>query len=215
MKLTPETELPTDEITASRMRLTAQAKALIAVGVDPLGIVADIDDATQPGALDQWAREIRADERQQAADRLRDNTPTITAYLDNADPADLIEFIANLLELPTNTDLQQTNTPSDRDHQAIRDLHNPAHRPQPTDTGKTNTDHQRITEMWAWVADDDTGEGVTGFKAADGTWMPLVGADPDRARSLRPIAEDIAKLTGRPVTLLRFTDRTDVETITR
>lgn len=73
----------------------------------------------------------------------------------------------------------------------------------------------RIAELWAWVsvenAPDD--EGVCGFLAPDGTWMPLVGADRKRIESLRPMARLIAEKSGKPVRLVRFSARTDVEVL--
>ena len=42
-------------------------------------------------------------------------------------------------------------------------------------------------------------------------WMPLVGADMARVESLRPIAEDIAKVTGKTVKLIVFETRKELE----
>lgn len=71
----------------------------------------------------------------------------------------------------------------------------------------------RITEMYAFlVADDDGGEGVPAFEH-DGVMMPLVAADSARVASLRQVAHGIARNSGRPVTLARFSTREDLETI--
>lgn len=74
-----------------------------------------------------------------------------------------------------------------------------------------------IDEMWAWLAVDprDDTEGVMGFRAPTGQWMPMVGADADRAESLRPIVLEILRLAGGEARLVRFTTRTDVETVTQ
>ena len=72
----------------------------------------------------------------------------------------------------------------------------------------------RIESMFAFVA-EDTGpddEGVIGTKTPEG-WMPLVGADMARVDSLRPIAEAIARQLGKPVKLLRFGTREELEVI--
>jgi len=43
--------------------------------------------------------------------------------------------------------------------------------------------------------------------------MPLVGADMARVDSLRPIAEAIVRQLGKPVKLLRFGTREELEVI--
>ena len=73
----------------------------------------------------------------------------------------------------------------------------------------------KITEMFAFVA-EDTGpddEGVTGIWMAE-IFLPLIGADMARIDSLRPTAKAIAKQTGKPVKLLRFSQREELEVIT-
>ncbi len=72
----------------------------------------------------------------------------------------------------------------------------------------------KITEMWAWVSvekgEDD--EGVIGWRTGD-FWMPLVGADKARIESLRQFAEMTAQLTNKPVRLVKFSTREDIEVI--
>jgi hypothetical protein len=41
--------------------------------------------------------------------------------------------------------------------------------------------------------------------------VPLIAADPARVESLKPIAAHIAKVSGKPVRLVKFTSREDVE----
>lgn len=43
--------------------------------------------------------------------------------------------------------------------------------------------------------------------------MPLVAADKQRLDQLRPMAQQIANQHGKPITLVRFSQRTDLETI--
>jgi hypothetical protein len=43
--------------------------------------------------------------------------------------------------------------------------------------------------------------------------MPLMGADMKRVESLKPIAQQIADKTRKSVQLVKFTCRTDLETI--
>ena len=70
----------------------------------------------------------------------------------------------------------------------------------------------RIDSLWAFIAADADGEGLTGFMSPSG-WMPMVAADEARVASLRPIAEDIAKASGKEVRLVRFSVRTEIEVI--
>lgn len=64
----------------------------------------------------------------------------------------------------------------------------------------------RITELYAWVV-ADTGpddEGVPAFmEASTGSWLPMMGADIERAESLREHAVGIAKVMGKRVKLVR------------
>lgn len=72
----------------------------------------------------------------------------------------------------------------------------------------------RILSMWAFVAVDEDGtEGVVGATTPLG-FMPLVGADLARIESLKPYAQQVATVSGRPVTLAHFSVRTDQETLT-
>lgn len=70
----------------------------------------------------------------------------------------------------------------------------------------------RIETLWAFVAvHEDGDEGVTGFLAVDGTWMPMVAADRVRVDLLRPMAARIAKESGKPIRLVRLAGRVDEE----
>jgi hypothetical protein len=61
-----------------------------------------------------------------------------------------------------------------------------------------------IQEMFAFVAVDPEGnEGITGMKVGD-TWMPMVGADMDRMKSLWPHAMEMQRTTGTKVKLKKF-----------
>ena len=71
----------------------------------------------------------------------------------------------------------------------------------------------KIDEIFAFVAEDDDGEGITGFLGPDGTWLPMVGADMARVDQLRPIAREIARKSGKRIHLLKFSTRSEVEII--
>ena len=72
----------------------------------------------------------------------------------------------------------------------------------------------KIEQVYAFVAEDSgpDDEGVIGMMTKNG-WLPLVGADMTRVNSLRPIAEDVAHQLGKPVKLLRFGTREELEVI--
>jgi hypothetical protein len=68
-----------------------------------------------------------------------------------------------------------------------------------------------ISEVWAYIVlDDDGTEGIPAFASPMGP-MPMVGADEERMRSLRGIAEGIARDMGKQVTLCRFSVREEIE----
>lgn len=72
----------------------------------------------------------------------------------------------------------------------------------------------KIDEMYAFVVEDSgpDDEGIIGMNTKGG-WMPLVGADMARIESLRPIARNIAYQLGKPVKLLHFDNRKELEVI--
>jgi hypothetical protein len=71
---------------------------------------------------------------------------------------------------------------------------------------------KQITELWAWVVTEaDGGEGVPAIEL-DGVALPLVGADGERMKLLRPYAEQVAG-RGVPVKLMRFSGAEVVETL--
>ncbi len=77
----------------------------------------------------------------------------------------------------------------------------------------------RINELWAFVA-EDTGpddEGVIATSVPMGggrvAHLPLVGADAKRMVSLKGEAQAFADAMGKPVKLLMFSVRHEVETL--
>ncbi len=73
----------------------------------------------------------------------------------------------------------------------------------------------RIIELWAYVVSDadPDDEGVPAWLAPDGFWHPLMGADSERAGSLREQAEELAKAHGKPIRLVRSLGLETVEVI--
>lgn len=71
----------------------------------------------------------------------------------------------------------------------------------------------KVTEVYAFLAvDTDGAEGVPAAELGDMV-MPLIAADADRLESLRPMAQSLASSYGMKITVVRFTNREDVETI--
>jgi hypothetical protein len=71
----------------------------------------------------------------------------------------------------------------------------------------------KIQTIQAFITTNDDGfEIISAFDIA-GYWFPMVAADSKGLTSLRPIAESIAKNTGKPLTLAEFSVRTDLEVI--
>jgi hypothetical protein len=70
-----------------------------------------------------------------------------------------------------------------------------------------------ITELYAFIATEDLGEGIPAVQLS-GMMMPLVGADAARVESLRHLAQQVADSSGRTLTLARFTVRENMATIT-
>jgi len=72
----------------------------------------------------------------------------------------------------------------------------------------------KIDVMYAFIAVDKepNDEGVVAA-FLNGAWMPLVGADMKRVESLKLLAQNIAKATGKKITLAKFQAREDVEVI--
>jgi hypothetical protein len=68
-------------------------------------------------------------------------------------------------------------------------------------------------ELFAYlVSDDDDEAGVAFWRTAGGETAPMIAPDRQAARSLEPIARRLAEMMDRPLTLVRFSRRQDVET---
>ena len=59
-----------------------------------------------------------------------------------------------------------------------------------------NKRYLAITELYAFVAVQEDGEGIMGFGTPDGTMLPMIGADLERVEALKPIAEAMSKAKG-------------------
>ena len=74
----------------------------------------------------------------------------------------------------------------------------------------------RISHVDAFISLDPATdeEGVCGFMGADGVMWPMVAANEERLTQLRPLARWVAQRSGRPVRLVRFTKREEMESVT-
>ena len=72
----------------------------------------------------------------------------------------------------------------------------------------------KIEEIFAYVGVDDDGNESVAELQIPGCWVPLVATDWDRVQSLKPLASQIAKAAGRPMKLVKFRERIEVEDIT-
>jgi hypothetical protein len=68
-----------------------------------------------------------------------------------------------------------------------------------------------IDTISAFIATDETGEGICAFMTPEGHWMPMVAADKARVEALRPIAQTVADASGLRVVLAEFSARSDLE----
>lgn len=62
----------------------------------------------------------------------------------------------------------------------------------------------RITELYAFVSVDKSGEGIMGIQMPNGDWMPLIGADVERVESIKPFADKIAAQMNVPYEIRYF-----------
>jgi hypothetical protein len=70
----------------------------------------------------------------------------------------------------------------------------------------------KIKEIWAYVSEDEKGEeGICGFNdPRTNQWVPMICADEERLKSLKPFAHQISVVTKRNVKIVKFHTREDV-----
>jgi hypothetical protein len=67
----------------------------------------------------------------------------------------------------------------------------------------------RITELFVFLSTDETGDGICATDV-NSVLMSLVTSKPRIAETMKPIAEKLAKLSGKPIKLVRFERREDI-----
>lgn len=70
----------------------------------------------------------------------------------------------------------------------------------------------KVESIKAYIAQNEEGEGIVGF-LNEGTWVPMVCADDATVAKLRPLVLRVAQETGKKITLVKFSQREDVEVI--
>lgn len=67
----------------------------------------------------------------------------------------------------------------------------------------------KIDAIYAFIADHPgSGEGIMGFLPPGHTvFLPMIGADLERVKDLKPIADGISKAHGIPYKIYKFTER--------
>lgn len=71
----------------------------------------------------------------------------------------------------------------------------------------------KIKDLWAYVSVADDGEEGICAVMMENTWMPMVMANEARIKSMRPIAEKMAKEQKKVIKFVKFSTRTDLETL--
>jgi hypothetical protein len=75
-------------------------------------------------------------------------------------------------------------------------------------------DSQRINQLWLVTYINETGEEVVvQAKLTNGSYAPLIAADPARLESIMPAARDLAKTRNVKMRLIKLTNRVDIEDI--
>ena len=66
-----------------------------------------------------------------------------------------------------------------------------------------------IEEIYAFVAENERGEGIMGFGSPMGI-VPMIGADMERVKQLYPMALKMSQATKKKFKILRFSKREDI-----
>jgi hypothetical protein len=70
----------------------------------------------------------------------------------------------------------------------------------------------KIQTMYAFVSEDEKGEGLIGMKLGQ-VFMPFVASDETRFRQLRQLADEVARANNKRVRVLKFENPTEIEVI--
>ncbi len=73
---------------------------------------------------------------------------------------------------------------------------------------------EKITEVFVFASVDKHGEGIVGQTLTiDGqnVFMPFLCSDVIRMESIKPIAKEMARITGKKIKLIKLTQREELE----
>jgi len=113
----------------------------------------------------------------------------------------------NLIHLKEKIVIGERLTPAERNF--VLDCINASSPPQGV-LAKSANFLARIDSIWAFLSVDEGGEGVCAMPIG-GMTVPMIAADERRLVSLRPAATIIANMFKKPVRLVRFKDREELE----
>jgi hypothetical protein len=87
----------------------------------------------------------------------------------------------------------------------------PQHR---IDFSTRGSESQRINQLWLVTYINETGEEVVvQAKLTNGSYTPLIAADPVRPENMMPAARDLATTRNIKMRLIKLTNRVDIEDI--
>jgi hypothetical protein len=115
--------------------------------------------------------------------------------------------LTKLIDLKERIAVSDAFTPAERDF--LLDAINAAV-PRPTIAHNPPNYLGRIDAIWAALSVDDGGEGVCAAPIG-GMTLPLIAADAERLTVIRPLCRELAKVFCKPVRLVKFTTREDLE----
>jgi len=72
---------------------------------------------------------------------------------------------------------------------------------------------KRIETMWVMVVEEGGEEGIPAIQGPDNMVLPLVGSDCSKLDHYRHIAQQIADDEGKPVRLLCFMERREIDVL--
>jgi len=70
-----------------------------------------------------------------------------------------------------------------------------------------------IANLWLFISEDSTGEGLCAIYDDEIGWMPMITADPQVVIKMLPQAHQIARESGKRIKLIKMTRREELQVI--